>query len=138
MKKVLILALATILALSLVSCGAPASSTPAASSTAASVAAESAAPEAEAETSSAADTTAVAATQDNIDPHSLSVEEFTKALPNVSTEKLTTMLAELEELRLVLREKAGKDQSDENVAEYYAVRDKKNAVDDELTKRNKK
>ena len=134
MKKALILALALVLALSLVSCGT-ASNTPAASSTAASVTPESAAPESEAPEAEAEASTA---TQDDIDPHSLSVEEFTEALSNVSNEKLTTMLEELEELRLVLREKAGKDQSEENVAEYYAVRDKKNAVDDEIVKRNKK
>ena len=125
MKKALILALALVLALSLVSCGTT-SNTPAANSTAASVTAES-----ETTTDAAADT----ANQDDIDPFSISAEEFIKALPNISTEKLTKLLPELEESRVVLREKASKEQTDDNINAYYAARDKKTAAEEELATR---
>ena len=75
------------------------------------------------------------ASEDGVDYISLGLEEFTAILPDISTEQLTKLVPELEEIREDLRDKAKEDQ-EKYVDAYYVARDKFKAADAELTARS--
>ena len=117
MRKLIAIALAALLAVSMVACSsnAPATNNSAATSTTVASAPADSSSEAASAVDSAAD----------------AEDDFSK----LSKEELTKLVAELEDARQTMYDKAKKDQSAENIAAYRVALAKKEAAQEELDNR---